>query len=134
MKYLNPRRIARNREREEKRRERESKRLKGIADSRRRYMKGNGARNARLMLDALGNVTRRHMLMRLHEHGEMALSTLVAPLDLTLPGALQHLAVLERANLVTTRKWGRLRLCSYNPAALKELSSFLNSARLRFEE
>ena len=74
------------------------------------------------------------MLMRLHVHGEMALSTLVAPLDLTLPSALAHLEILERANLVTTRKEGRLRLCAYKPAGFKELISFLHSPKWRFEE
>lgn len=134
MKYWNPRRIARVREREKRKRTREYERSREAWEARRRHAPGNGPRNARLIFDALGSIARRHMLMRLHAEGEMSLSVLVEPLDLTLPSALEHLDMLERANLVKTHKEGRFRLCSYNPDAFKELCSFLNSSKWRFEE
>lgn len=134
MKYWNPRRIARVRERERRKRTKEYDRSVEASEARRRHARGNGPRNARLIFDALGSMARRHMLMRLHEKGEMSLSNLVETLELTLPSALEHLDALERANLVTTRKQGRLRLCAYNPAAFKELSVFLSSSRWQFEE
>lgn len=134
MKYWNPRRIARERERAKQKQERIRESLKKEREAKRRYTPGKSARNARLMLDALGNVARRHMLMRLHQEGELSLSVLVAPLDITLPSALQHLDMLERANLVTTRKEGRLRVCTYNPAAGEELCRFLHSPKWQLEE
>ena len=103
-------------------------------EARRSHAHGKSAKNARLILDALAVPTRRRMLMRLHEGGAMSLSKLAEPFRIALPSALEHVQVLERANLITTHKQGRVRMCVYNPTAFRELCTFLASPKWRFEE
>lgn len=57
----------------------------------------------------------------------MSLSKLAAPYELTLPAALKHLRVLEDSGIVKSHKRGRVRVCIYNPSALKELGGWLAS-------
>lgn len=59
----------------------------------------------------------------------MSLSKLAEPFNLTLPTAQFHLDSLARAGLVQTHKQGRLRLCVYNPAVLKEFGTYLQQSR-----
>lgn len=60
---------------------------------------------------ALGDPTRRLILERISE-GEISVSTLAAPLKITLAAVVQHLQILERGRLIRTTKVGRTRRCS----------------------
>lgn len=94
------------------------------------YTPGDTRKNARLMLDALGLPLRRRMLARLAREGAMSVSKLAEPFRITLPAALSHVRILERAGMVATQKRGRVRMCVYDPRALKELVVVLGSTRV----
>ena len=66
---------------------------------------------------ALGDPTRLAVLERL-SRGPATVSELAEPFDMALPSFTQHLAVLEDAGLVRSRKKGRVRTCEL---ALKPL-------------
>lgn len=91
----------------------------------RTYEKGNAKKNAGLMLAALGSPVRRMLLWRLRSEGAMSLSKLGRPYKFKLPHLQKHVAVLESAGLITTKKTGRIRICIYNRAAAEELASWL---------
>jgi DNA-binding transcriptional ArsR family regulator len=56
---------------------------------------------------------------------ERSLGELAAPFAMTLQGVRKHLAVLEDAGLVASRKVGRLRLCRLKPARLQQAARWL---------
>ena len=143
MKYWDTRRVKRVRERE-RARER-TREAAGIAlaaatlERQRSYSAGATAKNTSLMLDALGNRDRRRMVARLRTGGAMSLSKLASPFRIKLPTAHAHLKVLERSGIVKTHKRGRVRICVYNPLALKELvralaSGFLHDGAVYFSD
>ncbi len=127
MKYWNKARIRRVKEREARAKKRTLEREKESARLRNTYTKGDGRKNAMLMLDALGSEVNRKMLARLRERGAMSVTKLSEPFRITLPAAVTRVNTLERSGLITTHKQGRIRFCVYNPAALKELSAHLAS-------
>jgi len=59
---------------------------------------------------ALACPTRRAIVTRLST-GEVSVSELAEPFAMSLPAVMKHLAVLERAGLVTHRRNGRVRRC-----------------------
>lgn len=71
---------------------------------------------------ALGEPTRRVLLDRLAP-GPLSTTALASGLPITRFAVMKHLAVLERAGLVTSRKHGRVRLHHLNRAPLAELHS-----------
>ena len=85
-------------------------------------------RQADRLFDALGDPTRRRIVERISERPQ-SVSALAAPLGVTLTAVSQHLAVLERAGLVRTRKLGRVRTCSLDPAGIDAISSWLADLR-----
>ena len=70
-----------------------------------------------MVFKCLGDPGRRAMLVRLSQ-GEATLGQLAEPLAMSLPAVHQHLAVLEKAGLVTCEKRGRQRWCRAVPAGL----------------
>jgi DNA-binding transcriptional ArsR family regulator len=56
---------------------------------------------------ALGDETRRRMLLRLEREGNVSVSELAEPFAISLPGILKHLDVLEQAGLISRSKQGR---------------------------
>jgi DNA-binding transcriptional ArsR family regulator len=81
---------------------------------------------------ALSDPTRRAILERLGR-GPATLSELAHPLDISLPGVLKHVRVLERAELVTTARSGRTRECRLGPDRLDDASQWIAMYRLRWE-
>mgnify|MGYP001796947971 CR=1 FL=1 len=81
---------------------------------------------------ALSDPTPRSMLNRLMQ-GPATVSDLARPFDVALPTILQHLAKLEAGDLITTRKEGRTRICTANPAALAEAADWLADQRAAWE-
>ena len=130
MKYWDTRRVKRVRARERAREMARAKRHAMAHERERSYSAGVTAKNASLMLEALGNVDRRRMVGRLQRGGAMSLSKLAAPFRLKLPTAHAHIKLLERSGIISTHKRGRIRMCVYNPPALKELARVLASGVL----
>jgi len=81
---------------------------------------------------ALSDPTRRDILERLAD-GPATISELAHPLDISLPGLMKHVRILERAALVTTEKRGRTRHCRLGPARLDDAAEWIQLYRNRWE-
>lgn len=84
------------------------------------------------MFHALADPGRRVMVERLSQ-GPASVSELGRPLAMSLAAVLQHVQVLEASGLVRTRKAGRTRTCSINPAALHWAESWIAERRTLWE-
>ena len=73
---------------------------------------------------ALASEARRGMLGRL-THGELTVSQLGAPLDMSLAATSKHVQVLERAGLVTRRVEGRRHICRLDARPLASAYTWL---------
>ncbi|MBY6142156.1 metalloregulator ArsR/SmtB family transcription factor [Leisingera daeponensis] len=78
-----------------------------------------------LCFSALGDPTRREILQRL-ARGEASVSELAAPHDMALPSFMSHLKKLEAANLITSKKHGRTRVCELSPGAFTPAKDWLS--------
>jgi DNA-binding transcriptional ArsR family regulator len=74
---------------------------------------------------ALADSTRRGILETLSDGGDVAVSELAAPYEMSLPGFLKHLKVLEDAGLVTRNKEGRVVSCSLEAQPMKQASAWI---------
>jgi DNA-binding transcriptional ArsR family regulator len=81
---------------------------------------------------ALSDPTRRRILERL-AHGPATVSELAEPLDMTLPGLLKHVRILEEAELVVTEKQGRTRRCRLGPQDLDDAARWIQTYRRHWE-
>ena len=84
------------------------------------------------MFHALADASRRSMLERLGR-GPASVSELARPLAMSLPAVVQHLAVLETAGLISTRKIGRVRTCQLEPGALQQVERWIEQRRSDWE-
>ena len=87
--------------------------------------------NARLdtVFAALADPTRRGILESLAggAHGAgVAVSELAAPHDMSLPGFMKHLRVLEDAGLVARSKEGRVVSCALSAAPMKAAAAWMS--------
>ncbi len=73
---------------------------------------------------ALADSTRRGVLERLGS-GSASISELAAPCDMSLTGMKKHIRILEDAELVTTEKVGRVRVCTLVPYAFDPITVWL---------
>ena len=71
------------------------------------------------MFKALADPTRRSLLDELFKEDGQTLSALEARVDMTRFGVMKHLAVLEEAGLVTTRRRGREKLHYLNTVPIR---------------
>ena len=85
-----------------------------------------------LIFQALSDPTRRAMLARLGQ-GAVPVSELARPTGLALPTIMRHLAVLEQAELISTEKTGRTRLCSARPETLAATMDWMADQRAQWE-
>ncbi|WP_243395291.1 ArsR/SmtB family transcription factor [Nocardioides currus] len=76
------------------------------------------------MFHALADRTRRDILRRVLA-GEHSVSALAASYDMTFAAVQKHVAVLERAGLVTKRRSGREALASGDVEAVRSVGSML---------
>jgi DNA-binding transcriptional ArsR family regulator len=74
---------------------------------------------------ALADSTRRGILESLSEGG-LAVSELAAPHDMSLPGFMKHLRVLEDAGLVERSKEGRVVSCELSAAPMKAAAAWMS--------
>lgn len=77
-----------------------------------------------LVFHALADPTRRSVVQRLGV-GPAATSDLARPFPMALPSFIQHLDVLERSGLVTSRKQGRVRTYELVPTRLSVAQDWL---------
>jgi DNA-binding transcriptional ArsR family regulator len=75
---------------------------------------------------ALADPTRRGILETLSQGGDLAVSELAAPHDMSLPGFMKHLRVLENAGLVARSKEGRVVSCELSAAPMKAASVWMS--------
>ncbi len=127
MKFWNPQRIRRRKERQARREERAYQEYLQRVVRERRYSSGDPRKNARLMMDALSLPIHRRILSYLRKGGAMSVSNIAEHFDIMLQEALRHVQLLERSGLIVTKKNGRIRFCIYNPEAPKELSQWFSS-------
>lgn len=73
------------------------------------------------------------MLERLRR-GPLTVSDLGRPLGMTLAGVGKHVAVLEGAGLVRTRKSGRVRVCELHGEAYTDAAAWIDEQRAFWEE
>lgn len=71
---------------------------------------------------ALADASRRKLLDRLHSRTGQTLGELCQGLDMTRQAVTKHLAILEEANLVSTRREGREKLHFINPVPINEIA------------
>jgi DNA-binding transcriptional ArsR family regulator len=74
---------------------------------------------------ALADSTRRGILESLSSGSDVAVSELAAPHDMSLPGFMKHLKVLEDAGLVTRNKEGRVVSCTLEAQPMKQASAWM---------
>ena len=83
-------------------------------------------------LSALSDGRRREILERLRL-GPASISDLAASANITLPGVMKHVRLLEDARLVTTQKNGRVRECQLGPARLDDVTDWIEAHRAQWE-
>jgi DNA-binding transcriptional ArsR family regulator len=64
--------------------------------------------------------------------GPASVSQLAEPFAMSLPGVVQHLAVLEAAGLVKSRKTGRVRTCTLDTSAMRQAEQWINDRRTQW--
>jgi DNA-binding transcriptional ArsR family regulator len=81
---------------------------------------------------ALSDPTRRDILERLSRE-PATISELAHPFDISLPGLLKHVRILEAAHLVVTEKQGRTRQCRLGSEHLDDAARWIETYRRRWE-
>jgi DNA-binding transcriptional ArsR family regulator len=74
---------------------------------------------------ALSDATRRRVLAQLSDSSS-TVSELAAPHDMSLPGFMKHLAVLEAAGLIARGKEGRVVRCALDAAPMREAAAWIS--------
>jgi DNA-binding transcriptional ArsR family regulator len=75
---------------------------------------------------ALADSTRRGILESLSGGRDLAVTELAAPHEMSLPGFMKHLRVLEDAGLVRRNKEGRVVSCHLEARPMKEASVWMS--------
>lgn len=81
---------------------------------------------------ALADPTRRAVLERLSE-GPASMTDLAEPFSMALPSFLQHLNMLERCDLVRSKKQGRVRTYRLSPKPFAAVDHWLDRQRTLWE-
>lgn len=82
---------------------------------------------------ALADPTRRAILARLAS-GEVSVTELAEPFEMSLPAVSKHLKVLERAGLIARGREAQWRPCRLEPARLKDVSDWVEEYREIWEQ
>jgi DNA-binding transcriptional ArsR family regulator len=81
---------------------------------------------------ALADPTRRAIVAAL-ARGQASVSELARPHRMSLPAVMKHLRVLQRAGLVTQRKYGRTRRCRLAARPLRQAQAWILQYRAFWE-
>lgn len=92
-----------------------------------RKRRGPGAREEQLdeVFFALSHSARRRLLARLGEGGDQAVASLAAPLSESPAQITKHLAILERAGLITRRIVGRQHQLRLEPDGIQPATDWI---------
>ena len=82
---------------------------------------------------ALADPTRRAILARL-AGGEVSVTQLAEPFDMSMPAISKHLKVLERAGLIARGREAQWRPCRLEAAPLKQVSDWIENYRRFWDE
>src|SRR6202167_2913726 len=82
---------------------------------------------------ALADPTRRAILARLAS-GEISVTKLAEPFDMSMPAISKHLKVLERAGLIARGREAQWRPCRLEAAPLKDVADFVEHYRRFWEQ
>ena len=82
---------------------------------------------------ALADPTRRAILARL-ALGELSVTELAQPFEMSMPAISKHLKVLERAGLITRGREAQWRPCTLKATPLKDAAEWLERYRRFWEE
>lgn len=86
-----------------------------------------------LTFHALADPTRRHILGRL-AGGELTVTQLAEPLQMTQPAVTKHLQVLERAGLIERGRKAQWRPAKIRATPLKDAADWVGQYRRHWEE
>jgi DNA-binding transcriptional ArsR family regulator len=75
---------------------------------------------------ALADPTRRAILGRLARRTSASVSELAEPFAIKLPAVMKHLGVLDKANLITRSKSGRVVTIRLRPESMREAMAWLH--------
>ena len=81
---------------------------------------------------ALADPTRRAIVSAL-ARGQASVTELARPHRMSLPAVMKHLRVLQRAGLVTQRKFGRTRRCRLTARPLQKAEAWISQYRAFWE-
>jgi DNA-binding transcriptional ArsR family regulator len=70
---------------------------------------------------ALADASRRKLLDQLHQKNGRPLGELCEGMGMSRQAVTKHLVLLEEANLLVTKKWGRKKLHYLNPGPIYEI-------------
>ena len=82
---------------------------------------------------ALADPTRRAILARLTA-GEVSVTELAQPFDMSLPAVSKHLRVLEKAGLIARGRDAQWRPCRLEAAPLREAAEWVDQYRRFWEQ
>ena len=82
---------------------------------------------------ALADPTRRAILARLST-GEISVTELAAPFEMSLPAVTKHLKVLERAGLISRGREAQWRPCKLEAKPLRDASNWIEEYRQFWEQ
>ncbi|MGV3666884.1 MAG: ArsR/SmtB family transcription factor [Leptospira bouyouniensis] len=86
-----------------------------------------------LVFQNLADPTRRAVLEKLSS-GPATVSEMYASFEMALPSFMQHLSLLEKARLVKSYKFGRVRTFELEPNTLKIAETWLDKQRSMWEK
>ena len=81
---------------------------------------------------ALSNSTRRQIVLELTKK-DLTVNELADKYDMTVQGVSKHIQVLVRSRLVTQKRAGRIKHCSFQYQTLEEVSELLQRYRAFWE-
>jgi DNA-binding transcriptional ArsR family regulator len=84
------------------------------------------ASNLDRVFSALSDSTRRDILRRLAQEGDLRVTVVAEPYEMSLPAVSKHLRVLERAGLLVQEKDGRIRRCQLVPEPLESAAEWID--------
>jgi DNA-binding transcriptional ArsR family regulator len=84
------------------------------------------------VFQALADPTRRAVLGRLGA-GPASIGELAAPFDMALPSFMKHIHYLQNTGWITTRKTGRVRICTLDTRSFDDIEAWLSEQRSIWE-
>ena len=84
------------------------------------------------IFQALSNSTRREIVLELTKK-DLTVNELADKYDMSVQGVSKHIQVLVRSGLVTQKRAGRLKHCSFKYETLKNVSELLQRYRAFWE-